>query len=132
MLFCLYISEFFLLNSYFFGKKWVFNSNKSHNLKNLQDYLDYYHILADAISNEIFSKEINHVLFFNIPHLAYDTIIYQIAMSLKIPITIVTQSLFPDKFFSLEKIECYGDFNKEKMLKKDTLIKLPKLDLFYV
>ena len=52
-------------------------------------------------------------LFFNIPHLAYDTIIYQIAMSLKIPITIVTQSLFPDKFFSLEKIECYGDFNKE-------------------
>ena len=42
--------------------------------------------------------------YFNIPHLAYDTIIYQIAISLKIPITIVTQSLFPDKFFSLEKL----------------------------
>ena len=105
---------------------------KSHNLKNLQDYIDYYHILADAISNEIFSKKINHILFFNIPHLAYDTIIYQIAMSLKIPITIVTQSLFPDKFFSLEKIECYGDFNENKVIKKDKLITLPKLDLFYM
>ena len=105
---------------------------KSHNLKNLQDYIDYYHILADAISNEIFSKKINHVLFFNIPHLAYDTIIYQIAMSLKIPITIVTQSLFPDKFFSLEKIECYGDFNENKIIKKDKLITLPKLNLFYM
>ena len=51
---------------------------KSHNLKNLQDYIDYYHILADAISHEIILKKINHVLFFNIPHLAYDTIIYQI------------------------------------------------------
>ena len=105
---------------------------KSHNLKNLQDYLDYYHILADAISNEIFSNEINHVLFFNIPHLAYDTIIYQIAVSLKIPVTIVTQSLFPDKFFSLNRIEYYGDFNKNKFIKTDKLVKLPKLNLFYM
>lgn len=105
---------------------------KSHNLKNLQDYIDYYHILADAISSEIFSKEINHVLFFNIPHLAYDTIIYQIAMSLRIPITIVTQSLFPDKFFSLNKIECYGDFNQDRNIKKDKLKKIPKLNLFYM
>ncbi len=105
---------------------------KSHNLKNLQDYIDYYHILADAISNEIFSKEINHVLFFNIPHLAYDTIIYQIAISLRIPVTIVTQSLFPDKFFSLNKIECYGDFNQVGGIEKDEFLKLPKLNLFYM
>ena len=90
---------------------------KSHNLKNLQDYLDYYHILADAISNEMLTKKINHVLFFNIPHLAYDTIIYQIAVSLEIPVTIVTQSLFSDKFFSLNKIEDYGNFNKKNKTK---------------
>ena len=35
---------------------------KSHNLQNLQDYLDYYHILADAMANEIISHEINHIL----------------------------------------------------------------------
>ena len=105
---------------------------KSHNLKNLQDYLDYYHILADAISKEMLTKEINHVLFFNIPHLAYDTIIYQIAVSLEIPVTIVTQSLFSDKFFSLNKIEDYGNFNKKNKTKIDKLVRLPKLNLFYM
>ena len=105
---------------------------KSHNLKNLQDYLDYYHILADAISHEMLTKKINHVLFFNIPHLAYDTIIYQIAVSLEIPVTIVTQSLFSNKFFSLNKIEDYGNFNKKNKTKIDKLVRLPKLNLFYM
>ena len=105
---------------------------KSHNLKNLQDYIDYYHILADAISHEIILKKINHVLFFNIPHLAYDTIIYQIATALHIPITIVTQSLFPDKFFSLNKIENYGELNKCNNKKINKLIKIPELNLFYM
>ena len=105
---------------------------ESHNLKNLQDYLDYYHILADAISHEMLTKKINHVLFFNIPHLAYDTIIYQIAVSLEIPVTIVTQSLFSDKFFSLNKIEDYGNFNKKNKTKIDKLVRLPKLNLFYM
>ncbi len=105
---------------------------KSHNLKNLQDYLDYYYILADAISNEMLTKKINHVLFFNIPHLAYDTIIYQLAVSLEIPVTIVTQSLFSDKFFSLNKIEDYGNFNKKFKTKIDKSVRLPKLNLFYM
>ena len=78
------------------------------------------------------TKKINHVLFFNIPHLAYDTIIYQIAVSLEIPVTIVTQSLFSDKFFSLNKIEDYGNFNKKNKTKIDKLVRLPKLNLFYM
>ena len=78
------------------------------------------------------TKKINHVLFFNIPHLAYDTIIYQIAVSLEIPVTIVTQSLFSDKFFSLNKIEEYGNFNKKNKTKIDKLVRLPKLNLFYM
>ena len=105
---------------------------KSHNLKNLQDYLDYYHILADAIAEEIRSHEINHVLFFNIPHLAYDTIIYQIALALKINVTIVTQSLFPNKFFSLQLIESYGDLNQDNKQKKYSPHKIPTLNLFYM
>ena len=105
---------------------------KSHNLQNLQDYLDYYYILADAVANEIITNKINHILFFNIPHLAYDTIIYQIARSLKIETTIVTQSLFPNKFFSLRRIENYGHINKTKPLKIDKRWEIPELDLFYM
>ena len=105
---------------------------KSHNLQNLQDYLDYYHILADAMANEIISHEINHILFFNIPHLAYDTIIYQLAISLKIEITIVTQSLFANKFFSLRRIENYGDIDREKSFTAKIAHKIPEIDLFYM
>ncbi len=105
---------------------------KSHHLQNLQDYLDYYHILADAIAAKIISKQINHVLFFNIPHLAYDTIIYQIAKSLNIDVTIVTQSLFPNKFFSLRNIETYGEINSNKSLGNKKQLKIPELDLFYM
>ena len=105
---------------------------KSHNLQNLQDYLDYYHILADILCEKIIAKRINHVLFFNIPHLVYDTMIYQIALSLKIDITIVTQSLFPNRFFSLHLIENYGDFEHKTKLHSDLNYELPAVNLFYM
>ena len=105
---------------------------KSHNLQNLQDYLDYYYILSDAVAELIISNQINHVLFFNIPHLAYDTIVYQVAKALDIEITIVTQSLISNKFFSLKTIENYGLLNETKNLQKIKKIKLPELNLFYM
>ena len=105
---------------------------KSHNLKNLQDYIDYYHILADAISELIIINKINHILFFNIPHLAYDTIVYQVAKALNIDVTIVTQSLIPNKFFSLRSIENYGMLRSNLKSKDVELINLPKLNLFYM
>ena len=105
---------------------------KSHNLQNLQDYLDYYYILSDAVAELFVSNQINHVLFFNIPHLAYDTIVYQVAKALDIEITIVTQSLISNKFFSLKTIENYGLLNETKNLQKIKKIKLPELNLFYM
>ena len=105
---------------------------KSHNLQNLQDYLDYYHILADVLFNKIKNENISHVLFFNIPHLAYDTIIYQLAQSLKIDITIVTQSLFPNKFFSMPSIDSFGAYKKSYLNTSSKEKKLQKVDLFYM
>ena len=105
---------------------------KSHNLQNLQDYLDYYHILADAIADKMLANDIDHVLFFNIPHLAYDTIIYQIARSLEIETTIVTQSLFPNNFFSLREVEHYGEINNAKVSVRKKTPEIPELELFYM
>ena len=47
-----------LLNSYFFGKKWVFNSNKSHNLKTISKFLIIYFIgaLLNALTIYFLSK----------------------------------------------------------------------------
>lgn len=84
------------------------NSFNSHKLLTLGDYSDYYHILADAVANLLTQQNVNHCLFFHIPHLTYDTIIYQVAKSLNIPTTILTQSIFPNKYFSMKNISDNG------------------------
>lgn len=78
------------------------NTYKSHPIRSMQDYSDYYHILADTIAATLVEKKITHCLFFNVPHLTYDTVIFQVAKSLGLKTIIVTQSLFPNHFFSME------------------------------
>ncbi|MEM9765910.1 MAG: hypothetical protein AAF968_26030, partial [Pseudomonadota bacterium] len=46
--------------------------------------------------------------FFNVPHLAYDTVLYQQARALGLRTLILTQSLFPARFMSLSRIEDLG------------------------
>ena len=86
------------------------NAHKSHPLRTMQDYADYYHILADVIAQELIDRGVTHCLFFNIPHLTYDTIVYQVAQVMGLRITIVTQSLFPNRFYSMRAIADQGAF----------------------
>lgn len=106
---------------------------RSHNLKNLQDYLDYFYILSDVLAQQIKEEKITHALFFNVPHLVSDTVIYDICRAIDIKTTILTQSIFPGKYFSMEKVEHYGAFklgaSKAKPLKID---KSENLELFYM
>lgn len=81
---------------------------RSHNLRNLQDYLDYYHILADADAQELEETGATHALFMNIPHLGYDIVLYHVARALGLKTLVVSQTFFPDSFFSLERIEDFG------------------------
>jgi len=80
----------------------------SHSLHTLHEYMDYYHILLDVMATRIIEEKITHMLFFDIPHLGYDTIVYQIGKALGLKITILAQSLFPNQFFSMSNIEDYG------------------------
>jgi len=81
---------------------------RSHKMLNLHEYIDYYHILSDTIAEQILDREVTHAIFFDIPHLAVDTIIYDVAKSMGIKTIILTQ-FFPNKIFSTEKIEDFGD-----------------------
>jgi hypothetical protein len=87
-------------------------SYKSHNLRTIHDYIDYYHILFDVIAQKIKQHDISHMLFFNVPHLTYDTIIYHAGQAMGIPSVIVSQApaIFPNKFFSMASPEHYGSF----------------------
>lgn len=84
---------------------------RPHNLQNLQDYLDYYHILSDVMAGRLIDARSTHVLFFNIPHLVYDTVLYQVARSLGLQTVILTLSHFPNTSFSMAGIEDYGWFD---------------------
>lgn len=81
----------------------------SHNLNNLQDYLDYYYILTDVIARRMIEEKITHVVFFMAPHLGYDTVLYQVARSLGIKTLVLNQQgVFNERFFSAGSVEDYG------------------------
>lgn len=73
----------------------------SHPLTTPHDYRDYFHILADAAAGLLREKEITHLLFFNVPHLAQDTIFYLVARAMGLKTLILAQSLEPGRFFSM-------------------------------
>ena len=105
---------------------------KSHNLRSMADYSDYYHILSDVIANELVRRNVDKVLFFNVPHLSYDCVLYQCAKSMGIPTLIVTQSLFPNKFFSLTEIKNYGKFLGKSKKEVYNIADSSDLNLFYM
>jgi len=106
---------------------------KSHHLSTVYDYLDYYHILYDVIATKIIENDITHILFPNVPHLGFDTICYQIARSLGLRTVIITQSIFPDMFFSMNTVEAYGILNAKRVESTPvTIEKEEKLDHFYM
>ncbi len=108
------------------------NAHKPHPLRTMQDYVDYYHILADVIGQALIDRGVTHCLFFNVPHLAYDTIVYQMAQVLGLPCTIVTQSLFPDRFYSLRAPLDYGRFPPDPAANPFPIERGSKPDLFYM
>ena len=106
---------------------------RSHNLKNLQDYLDYFYILSDMLAQQIKDEEITHALFFNVPHLVCDTVLYDICKCLGIKTVVLTQSIFPGKYFSMESVEDFGFFDAKNSKAAPMLIdQKENLDLFYM
>jgi hypothetical protein len=108
------------------------NSHKSHPLRTMQDYADYYHILADVIAEALIARNITHCLFFNVPHLTYDTIVYQIARAMGLPTMIVTQSLFPGCYFSMAAVNDFGAFAPQPSAAPYPIEKGSMPDLFYM
>ena len=83
---------------------------RHHGLNSVSDTMHYYHIVSNMLSEFLNREKINLVLFFNYPHLFYDTIIYQVAKSKGIETILITHSLFDNKYFSLKDIQHQGEF----------------------
>lgn len=81
-----------------------------HTLESAYDSNHYYYIIFDLLQDMLAKERINLVLFFNYPHLFYDTVIYQIAKAKGIRTLVVSTSPFPNRFLSLSDIEDVGIF----------------------
>ena len=84
-------------------------SYKSHNIRHIQDYLDYFHIVVDSAAQIIEERKISHALFYCVPHLFYDTVFYQVAKALGVKTTVLSWSQFEGRFFSMNDISNLGD-----------------------
>ncbi|MEM9814097.1 MAG: hypothetical protein AAF913_15675 [Pseudomonadota bacterium] len=105
---------------------------KSHTLSQPHDYEGYYHILADALMTRIREARVTHVLFFDIPHLGHDTLVLDIARDLELKTVIVTQSLFPNQFFSMSDPANYGRFPRSSEAPPIAIAQDETPDLFYM
>ena len=81
-----------------------------HTLESAYDSKHYYHIVFDLLHNLLAKEQINLVLFFDYPHLFYDTLVYQIAKENGIRTLVISSSQFPNQLFSLAEIEDVGNF----------------------
>ena len=81
-----------------------------HTIESANDAKHYYHIVLDLQAKLLVEERINLVLFFEYPHLFYDTLIYQLAKAKGIRTLIVSRSRFPNRFFSLSAIKDTGNF----------------------
>ncbi len=75
---------------------------KFHGVQSFQDYQHITHIARDALGRMLQEDRITHVLFFDIPHLFYDTCLKQAAEALGLNVLILRQSFFPRQFFSMQ------------------------------
>ena len=74
----------------------------------LNDCKNYYHISIDVLGRILIENNIKSVVFFNLPHLFHDTVLYHVAKSSGIETIIVTQSIFPNRYYSLKSMNDCG------------------------
>ena len=79
--------------------------------KSFYDMLNIFNIYFDYFSNYLIKKNIQIVLFSNLPHEGADIILYKIAKKMNIKTILFYQTLFPNKFFYVYDIEDFGKFD---------------------
>ena len=108
-------------------------SYRAHNIRHVQDYLDYFHIVVDAAAQIIEGRRITHALFYCVPHLFYDTVFYEVAKAMGVKITVLSWSQFDSRFFSMRDVNHLGNFEPEQVNATPYLIDHGSVpDLFYM
>ena len=106
-----------------------YNSSSFHELSSrIRIYYEFYTIC-------LLKEKINLMIFFNSPHMGWDTILYEVAKYCDIKILILNQSNFSNKFFHYFDFNDFGTFKTSKKLddiKKYVIEKKVEKDWFYM
>lgn len=81
------------------GVKW---DAKGHPLASWDVCLHYFHLLIAYIAGVLQQHKVDVCVFFNIPHCAWDMLVYQIADVLGIRHIVLMQSIFKNRYCSME------------------------------
>jgi hypothetical protein len=102
-------------------------THKEYLDKNYFDYLDRFNRYFNLLSDIIFTKNIDTVVFSNLPHEGADLILYQIAKAKNIKTLIFNHTgTFPNKIFYMYDMEDFGEFSAMKPREKAVPFKINK------
>ena len=85
-------------------------ARRYHRVSSVSDAIHYLHIALDIELMLLFKEKINLVLFFDVPHMFYESMVYHIAKSNGIRTLILVPSHFQYRFFSTKSIDSFGLF----------------------
>lgn len=73
-----------------------------------QEYQNILAITAKYFLNLLTSRKVELVIFGNIPHEGPDNVLYRLCQESGVRTLVFAQSLFPNKFFAMERLEDFG------------------------
>lgn len=81
---------------------------RSHVLQSPSDYVNYINIIADRIASILRDDGIDTVLFYDIPHLFYDSLMYRVAKAMGLRTLILRTANRPGQFYSMSDVTHLG------------------------
>lgn len=79
----------------------------------MQEYLNVINLLIRYFYGLIKQNKVDYILFDDAPHDAPNYILYCLAKAMELDVLIVSQSLFPNRFFYLDDL---NDFDQNRHL----------------
>lgn len=84
------------------------HSYRSHTLLSPSDYVNYVSIIADRIATILTDEAVDTVLFYDVPHLFYDSLMYHVAKALGLRTLVLRAAHAPQLFYSMSDVTHLG------------------------
>ena len=102
--------NFYEKNFNTFSFQFMRRGSKTLDIYELRNFFAYFYY---SFFNILKTNKIELIIFFSLPHLGYDLILYELAKILKIKTILMYPCIIPKKYFMIKDIDDLGCFNKK-------------------